>query len=48
MPDKMAAQLVRFLEQNNDQLYKRSKKKEFDDLSDKEVETIELQFKEIF
>jgi Fic family protein len=48
MPDKMVAQLVRFLEQNNGQLSKRAKKKEFDDLSDKEVETIELQFQEIF
>jgi hypothetical protein len=48
MPDKMVALLVRFLEQNNGNLSKRAREKEFTALKDAEVSRIELKFKEIF
>jgi hypothetical protein len=48
MPDKMVALLVRFLEQNNGVLSKRAKEKEFDALTEAEVNQIEIRYKEIF
>lgn len=48
MPDKTVALMVRFLEQNNGNLSKRAREKEFDALTDKEVIDIELNFNHIF
>ncbi len=48
MPDKTVAFMVRFLEQNNGNLSKRAREKEFDALTDQEVIDIELNFKNIF
>jgi hypothetical protein len=48
MPDKLTATLVRFMEQNNGTLSKRVREKEFEQLTDKEVEAIEITFREIF
>ena len=48
MPDTMIAMLIRFLEQNNGVLSKRSKDKEFKDLSSNEIKKIEKQYKIIF
>jgi len=48
MPDKMIALLVRFLEQNNGVLSKRAREKEFDALTETEVNQIEIRYKEIF
>ena len=41
MPDNMVALLIRFLDQNNGSLSKRSKEKEFIGLTDREVKEIE-------
>ncbi len=48
MPDKTVAMLIRFLEQNNGQLSKRARTKEFKALIDKEVRDIENKYQEIF
>ena len=48
MPDKMVALLVRFLEQNNGELSKRAREKEFEALSETEVNQIEMRYNEIF
>lgn len=48
MPDKLVDLLIRFLNQNNGQLSKRARSKEFYELSDKEVQAIENKFDEIF
>ena len=48
MPDKLIAQLVRFLEQNNGILSKRAREKEFENLSDMEVQSIETIYGKIF
>jgi hypothetical protein len=48
MPDKTVALLVRFLEQGKGRLTERAKAKEFKDLTEEEVETIENKYKEIF
>lgn len=48
MPDKMVAQLVRFLEQNNGRLSKRARTKEFAALTDSEVEIIQEQYQDFF
>lgn len=47
MPDKMIANLTRFLEQNGGTLSKRAREKEFEKLTNKEVEAIEKVFKEV-
>jgi Fic family protein len=47
MPDKTVALLVRFLEQGNGKLSKRSKEKEFIQLSEKEIIEIENKYSEI-
>lgn len=48
MPDKMVANLVRFLEQNDGVLSKRALKKEFSELKEEEIKDIETNFKNIF
>ena len=48
MPDKLIATLTRFLEQNHGMLSKRAIEKEFERLSNKEVQAIEAVFREIF
>ena len=48
MPDKMIAMLIRFLEQNNGSLSKRTQEKEFKDLTSNEIKKIERQYKIIF
>ena len=48
MPNKLAATLVRFLEQNNGKLSKRARTKEFSKLEDIEAGNIEKMFAEIF
>jgi hypothetical protein len=48
MPDKLVSLLVGFLEQNQGVLSKRAKEKEFMQLSQKEVEQIEAEYKSIF
>lgn len=48
MPDKLVAQLIRFLEQGNGRLSKRAREKAFSALTDEEVRSIEKQFQEIF
>lgn len=48
MPDRLVALLVKFLEQNNGVLSKRARKKEFSELSESEVISIEKLYSEIF
>ena len=48
MPDKMVALLVRFLGQGNGKLSGSARAKEFDALTDKEVEAIEKKYQEVF
>ncbi len=48
MPDSLVALLVKFLEQNNGKLSKRSREKEFVDLADHEVLIIEETYQRIF
>jgi len=48
MPDTLVDLLIRFLNQNNGKLSKRARGKEFNPLIDKEVQTIENKYDEIF
>ncbi len=48
MPDKTVALLIRFIEQNNGQLSKRARAKEFDALTEEEVRDIEKRYQENF
>jgi Fic family protein len=48
MPDKMIALAVRFLEQNNGQLSKRAKEKEFSKLEEIEIKNMEEKYKDLF
>ena len=48
MPDKLVDLLIRFLNQNDGTLSKRARSKEFDALTDGEVEVIENKYEEIF
>jgi Fic family protein len=48
MPDKMVALLVRFLDQNNGGLSKRAREREFNALTEIEINQIENRYKEIF
>ncbi|MBL4710217.1 MAG: Fic family protein [Flavobacteriales bacterium] len=48
MPDKLVDLLIRFLNQNNGQLSKRARGKEFHAMTDKEVQAIENKYDEIF
>ena len=48
MPDKLIALLVRFLKQANGKLFQRTKKKEFRELEEKEIEWIKDVYQDIF
>lgn len=48
MPDKFVALLIRFLEQNNGKISKRSKDKEFSELTNDEIIEIENHYKSFF
>jgi len=48
MPDKTVALLVIFLEQNNGKLSKRKQEKEFNSLTEKEINAIEKNYNDIF
>ena len=48
MPDKTVALLIRFLEQNDGQLSKRVRTKEFETLNNEEVRDIENRYQQIF
>lgn len=48
MPDNMVAMLVRFLEQNNGELSKRARQKEFVMLTAEEIKDIEKQYNNLF
>ncbi len=48
MPDKLVDLLIRFLSQNNGKLLKRARGKEFNTLTEKEVQAIENKYDEIF
>ena len=48
MPDNLVDLLIRFLSQNNGKLSKRGRTKEFDKLTDKEIQAIEIKYAEIF
>lgn len=48
MPDNMVAMLVRFLEQNNGELSKRAREKEFVMLTAEEIKDIEKQYNNLF
>ncbi len=48
MPDKMVDLLIRFLNQNNGKLSKRARDREFNQLTEDEVQTIERKYDDIF
>lgn len=48
MPDRLASLLIKFLQQENGRLSKRAKEKEFKELSDEEIITIESKYQSIF
>jgi hypothetical protein len=48
MPDRLVALLVRFLDQNNGMLSKRAKEKEFDALTEAEINQLEYRYNRIF
>ena len=48
MPDKLINLLIRFLHQNEGQLSKRARSKEFAALTDKEVQAIENKYEAVF
>ncbi len=48
MPDNLVDLLIRFLSQNNGKLSKRGRTKEFDKLTNKEIQAIEIKYAEVF
>jgi len=48
MPDNLVALLIRFLEQNKGRLSEKARTKEFEALSDSEIEEIENMYWSIF
>ncbi|WP_319548500.1 Fic family protein [Desulfogranum marinum] len=48
MPDNLVDLLIRFLSQNNGKLSKRGRTKEFEKLTDKEIQGIEIKYAEVF
>ncbi len=48
MPDKLVDLLIRFLSQNDGKLSKRGRAKEFDKLTEKEIQAIEVKYVEVF
>ena len=48
MPDRLVNLLIRFLQQNNGQLSKRAREREFKQLTDAEMLAIEHKYDDIF
>ncbi len=48
MPDRLVDLLIRFLSQNGGKLAKRKRTKEFEELTEKEIQAIETKYQEIF
>lgn len=48
MPDKLVDLLIRFLSQNDGKLSKRGRAKEFENLTDNEIQAIETKYAEVF
>ncbi len=48
MPDRLVDLLIQFLNQNKGTLSQRARNKEFEKLTDTEVQALEYKFKEIF
>lgn len=48
LPDKSVDLLIRFLNQNGGELSKRAREKEFDQLTDTEVQALEQKYRDIF
>ncbi len=48
MPDKLVDLLIRILNQNNGKLSKRARDKEFSQLTEAEVQTIERKYDDVF
>ncbi len=48
MPDKLVDLLIRFLSQNDGKLSKRARKREFEKLTDDEIQAIEKKYAEIY
>jgi hypothetical protein len=48
MPDRLVDLLIRFLSQNDGKLSKRGRAKEFDKLTEKEIQAIEAKYMEVF
>lgn len=48
MPDRLVDLLIRFLSQNEGKLSKRKREKEFEELTEKEIQAIEAKYTEIF
>lgn len=48
MPDKLVDLLIRFLSQNDGKLSKRGRAKEFEKLTEKEIQAIEVKYVEVF
>ncbi len=48
MPDKLVDLLIRFLNQNNGKLSKQAKEREFEKLTDREIQAIQQKYAEIF
>ena len=48
MPDRLVDLLIRFLSQNDGKLAKRKRTKEFEELTDKEIQAIEEKYLEVF
>lgn len=48
MPDRLVDLLIRFLSQNEGKLSKRKQTKEFDELTEKEIQAIEAKYAEVF
>ncbi len=48
MPDNIVALLIRFLNQNNGTLSNKARKKEFNELTNEEIQKIEKQYKSLF
>jgi len=48
MPDKLVDLLIRFLNQNNGKLSKWAKEREFEKLTDREIQAIQQKYAEIF
>jgi hypothetical protein len=48
MPDRLVDLLIRFLSQNDGKLSKRKRAKEFEELTENEIQAIEAKYMEVF